>query len=666
MRLITWGILALVAAVLPVNVQSRPVVYDIDGAIEFAKVRVVVADIFNTEETPRGWTGSRVSCLAMTAVSLARYRFTFVQGQENGQHVDDFLQEQYCGAAALHPFSHPQYLAIISTCMIISHPTTFFDAILHRVEEMNEAGIAISGHIINTDNSRSTKSNYSLPYMHHQMVIFDAHMWASRFGCPSLGAYFPNTKTHDSFPPYIVEGDVHDNYTPLFLHRSFRPFGQAEWYRNGIAGFMTPFIATSLRFNVSVWNIPPSVRTPRTYGYPMFPENGSLSRNEVRCKLSSLCAGYMESKSVQALVEAFKEKQVQHKLPFRFHRSTSTAGCYDRADFQDCHPGEGLEIGNPKLIRYAPQYLGTNEAPDVFSNHFKPAVDRVAARLPEGSHTHFMTVVGGMNCLNVAQALRPSTFTFFDVLGSSQLFVGRIYLELIMLAPTRNDFVTMMFLRDLDNFLTTNGVSGLDVDNQNDYLSQPIDKDIAAKVLAALSDVSRYNFKTFFMPKLEKPFEFRSFTPIFKRLTKWSYRNGSGNFTVHYNMPGGFLESETTYEKFRSYVTHATANSDIIFADYDLNKIADFVFNPGFSTADNVVIHISNADDKATYLYMDNFEGSIAELMTRMQHMAKPDNVFIISTNGLYEVDRKDFKFTQWHELRARAAVQSARLALLA
>ncbi len=173
-----------------------------------------------------------------------------------------------------------------------------------------------------------------------------------------------------------------------------------------------------------------------------------------------------------------------------------------------------------------------------------------------------MSVVGGMNCLNLAHQIQPDSLTLFDILSSALLFAGRIYLELIMKAQNRNEFISLLFLRDLglDAFLATlpAGKQELDIDNQLEFMAAPLDYTLAERAQGALSPAVRYHFKTFLMHKLQDPLAFRSFTLFYKRKTRRWDVPGKGNYTVHYGIKGGFLESDASFLKFRTLLRTAS------------------------------------------------------------------------------------------------------------
>ena len=638
---------------------ADPRYFDNFGPLHFTQMRIVIADIFSSNDIPQGWFGSPHECLAITASSIAQYRFTFVKGQAGYNHLNDFMQAEYCDQALFSATAKPQFVVVLATCLFVIDPHELFEASLMHIERMKANGIAMAGHIINV--------NKSLPYMHPQFVIFDAHMWSNNFGCPDLGPFSSiasrSTLKFESFPPYLTEGDFHDNYTPLFLHRDFQPEDSISlesnqgnhWFKDiGNAFYFTAFMARSINLNVSIWNVPTSVRAGRKFGYPMYPATGSFVRIREDCLNHSICSNVitLPENTARNVFDLLADRVViDFKLKFSFQRSSYKSSCFDQADFNGC------------FLNVKPQYLGTNEGKEIFRSRFRPMIQHILLSISPKTKTHFMTVVGGMNCLHIASNLKPSSITFFDLQGSNQLLVGRVYLELIMLSRNRKDFISLMFLRNLTQFLSKKSLSDLFLENQEDYLTEPLEHEILSMVLQNLSKSASFVFEKYFLPMLNSPLEYqysvnaiRSFTPMYKTRTKYSFRRGSGNFTVHYGLEGGYLESDKSFIEFRDFLRLKSTDSSIILADYDLDDLANFVRNPLFQDSDNVVIHLSNADDKQHYLYLPNFEGSIIKLVQLLRNSNVTKNIWLISTNGLYTVNRDGFTFKKVKELSSTIA----------
>ncbi len=336
LKMANAGVFLLLIFARAAAIAETPTSLNFHGPNSLSLVRIAVVDAFNGDEIPATWSESRTGCLAVTAATLARYSFAFVKGQADSLHAARWMEQEYCPVGPLEEEPRnqqgegpqqplPRYLLIVSSCLAISDPDALVDAVMKQTEAMRGKGIVISGHIIDYRDS----DKHLLPYMHPQLVLIDTRIWRS-LGCPSLGPF--TLKDHfSSFPAYTAIGDVHDNYTPLFLNRAFTTFSKTNWYKTGTGSFLTPVISASLRKNISIWNVGSDIRVPRVYAYPMF-AGKSRAVFEKYCAVDSLCHELSALNDVSDIVKKMQARTDNTHLPFTFQRSTHKSGCYDRGN----------------------------------------------------------------------------------------------------------------------------------------------------------------------------------------------------------------------------------------------------------------------------------------------------------------------------------------------
>lgn len=111
---------------------------------------------------------------------------------------------------------------------------------------------------------------------------------------------------------------------------------------------------------------------------------------------------------------------------------------------------------------------------------------------------HFFSVIGGLGGLNILSRLENlKSITFFDI-NPFEAEVCRFYLDVIKNSKNRDDFISLIYLRDFDS-------SKYSFRNQESFYSLPLDKKLINRLKKILSG-ELYNFyvKTY-LPHIKDP-----------------------------------------------------------------------------------------------------------------------------------------------------------------
>ncbi len=125
-------------------------------------------------------------------------------------------------------------------------------AFKEAVEEFCKRDFFVAGHIIHHVNT--------YPFLHPQIFILNLDMYRA-FGSPMVG-YHEDSEVLDLHKPERSPGNVHDDYTPLWL----KPTGEIEVCMRRDFGWS--FIHESLEHGIPVLNLPNRIRWSKRYIYP--------------------------------------------------------------------------------------------------------------------------------------------------------------------------------------------------------------------------------------------------------------------------------------------------------------------------------------------------------------------------------------------------------------
>eukprot|EP01137_Pigoraptor_chileana_P024506 Opistho-2@92510 len=78
-----------------------------EGSNMLSRLRIAVADSLNDD--------SRERCFAVTAASLFPFAFEHIEGKDDGSHVSEWMQNEYC-----HPhvrYTQPKFVLLVATCV---------------------------------------------------------------------------------------------------------------------------------------------------------------------------------------------------------------------------------------------------------------------------------------------------------------------------------------------------------------------------------------------------------------------------------------------------------------------------------------------------------------------------------------------------------------------
>eukprot|EP01137_Pigoraptor_chileana_P024502 Opistho-2@92497 len=578
-----------------------------EGSNMLSRVRIAVADSLNDD--------SRERCFAVTAASLFPFAFEHIEGKDDGSHVSEWMQNEYCQPHVR--YTQPKFVLIVATCVHIPKPLNgFAQAAVVAARDMEAVGTAAAGDI-----RLSVGVPEGTPYIHPGVLVIDTHKYFE-FGCPDMGPFNATAKASLQQPlPHFTYSSGNQT-TAGSLRRRFVAHRPDLWFvKDGTPRFMTNFFAVMMARNGIAITLPAVLTS--------IPRRIAPATDDVRalCGESQMCL-YITQRAISADgVIAAMNDELRANFPYSASRSGASTGCFDFAEISGCKLSESNR----------PAYLGTNEAPHTITRFARGTSAYILPRLAPGS-LHFMSVVGGMNGLNVAVNFAPTSITFFDFGASPQICVGRLFLEVLKMSDSRADFVTAMFGRDFAKFVSEDPEGEMTVTSQVRYLMQPVDETILKNTLAGLSSLGAECYSKFFVPKMRTALEYRTYTPVFV----FNKNPGplAGNNTINYGVPGGYLGSEVAMIGLRD----AVRRSPIGFADFDFNQFRDLLLHRETQRSDNLVVHISNADDKH-FPYIPNIEGVLEETSIWLRHVAKPSKVFVVSTNGVYMASREGWTF---------------------
>ena len=134
------------------------------------------------------------------------------------------------------------------------------------------------------------------------------------------------------------------------------------------------------------------------------------------------------------------------------------------------------EMKNPRLFQ-RPQDLYLASADKISS--IVERVQQLSYFFKEPSIDKYYSVIGGLSGLNHLLVIDPKEIVFFDINEDAIPYCNFI-IELVKGCESHTDFIESYFLRKVEGSLNEN--------NQEDYLSKPIDEQRLETTLSKLSE----------------------------------------------------------------------------------------------------------------------------------------------------------------------------------
>lgn len=216
----------------------------------------------------------------------------------------------------------------------------------------------------------------------------------------------------------------------------------------------------------------------------------------------------------------------------------------------------------------------------------------------------YATVIGGLSGLNYLLAFRPKRILFFDI-NRTALEYARLIIEMIGLATSHHDFIGRMFARPVNKFLREAAEAELTFQNQEEYLSGPVNESLLEDTLSRLSPRARKTYEDFVGPHLSRRIldgarNCRRLLPCWPLDQRVPVGGGAdlgydefGKLTPNTNTffhGFGWLESIKSF----SIVKHTLAEANLQISEIDLLKqgISGLI-----EYSSSLVLHVSNIDD---------------------------------------------------------------------
>ena len=151
----------------------------------------------------------------------------------------------------------------------------------------------------------------------------------------------------------------------------------------------------------------------------------------------------------------------------------------------------------PDLIYVAPEiYLASADRMDrVLSNL------RGLKSLPMKQVDTYASVIGGLSGLNYLLAFDPRAIVFFDI-NPGMVSYARLIKAMIGISETPEEFISRIFCRSVKSYLARTGEERLTCENQNGFLSMPVNETLLSDTLDRLSPEERSTFEAFVVPHL--------------------------------------------------------------------------------------------------------------------------------------------------------------------
>ena len=256
-------------------------------------------------------------------------------------------------------------------------------------------------------------------------------------------------------------------------------------------------------------------------------------------------------------------------------------------------------------------------------------------KIPSRKIDHYISVVGGLSGLNYLLSVDPNEITFFD-LNSYALEYARVIFKLISISTDHRDFISRVMGRSVELFLQRSGNTELTTENQQRYLSVPVDQSIVSDTMARLSEKERLDYQSYIVPHqaegiLDGVRNCRCLLPCFGIHERVPVGGGEdmgydeqkqlvpNTNTFFYGH--GWLESKETFLRIQTILRKCQIHYvPFNLLKGDLDVLSDFT--------GRVVIHASNIDD-----WFKDVWGKWLDRV-HQRFVQRQGELYVITTNG--------------------------------
>ena len=216
----------------------------------------------------------------------------------------------------------------------------------------------------------------------------------------------------------------------------------------------------------------------------------------------------------------------------------------------------------------------------------------------------YASVIGGFSGLNYLLALNPKKIVFFDV-NTYMLDYAQLIVELITISSSPQDFIGRVFGRSVNEYLAITSFSSLNIDNQEGYLSLPVNESLVHETMSALSRASQETFQRTVIPHIHHkvpagPQNCKRLLPCWPISERVPVGGGKEfGFDEH----GQLVPNTNTFFYGQGWLkNNETFNSlKALLQTRPIKYLAFDLLNDDFAKIapanENVTIHISNIDD---------------------------------------------------------------------
>lgn len=181
-----------------------------------------------------------------------------------------------------------------------------------------------------------------------------------------------------------------------------------------------------------------------------------------------------------------------------------------------------------------------------------------------------VSVVGGLSILHLLSNFAPGqlhSITWFDI-NCHALDQARLTLELLQVSQSREEYITNIFGRSLQEFLLSNSLRELTVDNQERYMELAWNETLVHEILRKLTPLSRRIYKENIVPKVQQVVRGPIFNDTSQDVlfpTLGASARYSRKFGIHsmpnvgsYDYGFGYLQSNTKFKALRLVLAKAS------------------------------------------------------------------------------------------------------------
>ena len=181
-----------------------------------------------------------------TAPTLFPLSYTVIKENE----WDAFIKKSYSDGR--------EFAVIFAAGSFVLDISNFIQGMINDCQQLKNKGWPAAGHIMDFKNKNT------LPYFHEQFILINLKAWHELGEIP-LGPLF-GTESGDLHDAVVSEEQVHDDYTPLYIHGSEKEVGQIV--RSGLYSWGSALIMAAVNAGKGVLNISSGIRNSKMYAYP--------------------------------------------------------------------------------------------------------------------------------------------------------------------------------------------------------------------------------------------------------------------------------------------------------------------------------------------------------------------------------------------------------------